>query len=153
MGHHHPHHHHHSPGADHGPAFAVGVALNGLFVLLEAGCGIYAQSLALLADAGHNFSDVLGLLLAWGAMTLARRQPTERRTYGLRRTTIIAALANAVLLLVAVGAISWEAIHRFANPEPLQEGVIVGVAVAGIVVNTVTALLFLRGSQHDVNIR
>src|SRR6187200_187772 len=105
MGHQHPHHSH-SP-VDYGRAFAVGVALNGLFVLLEAGCGIYAQSLALLADAGHNFSDVLGLLLAWGAMTLARRQPTERRTYGLRRTTIIAALANAVLLLVAVGAISW----------------------------------------------
>ena len=146
------HHHHHEP-ADYGRAFAVGVALNGLFVLLEAGCGIYAQSLALLADAGHNFSDVLGLLLAWGAITLARRQPTERRTYGLRRTTIIAALANAVLLLVAVGAISWEAIRRFAHPEPPQEGFIIWVATAGIVVNTATALLFLRGSSHDVNIR
>jgi cobalt-zinc-cadmium efflux system protein len=146
------HHHHHEP-ADYGRAFAVGVALNGLFVLLEAGCGIYAQSLALLADAGHNFSDVLGLLLAWGASTLARRRPTKRRTYGLRRTTIIAALANAVLLLVAVGAISWEAIRRFTHPEPPQEGFIIGVATAGIVVNTATALLFLRGSHHDVNIR
>lgn len=130
----------------------MGVVLNGLFVLLEAGCGIYAQSLALLADAGHNLSDVLGLLLAWGAITLARRRPTERRTYGLRRSTIIAALANAVLLLVAVGGISWEAIRRFIHPEPLQEGVMIGVAAAGIIVNTATALLFLRGS-HDVNIR
>jgi len=146
------HHHHHEP-ADYGRAFAVGLALNGFFVLLEARCGMYAQSLALLADAGHNFSDVLGLLLAWGAMTLASRRPTERRTYGLRRTTIIAALANAVLLLVAVGAISWEAIRRFAHPEPPQEGFIIWVATAGIVVNTATALLFLRGSHHDVNIR
>ena len=148
MGH---HHHHHEP-VDYGRSFAVGVVLNLLFVLLEAGCGIYAQSLALLADAGHNLSDVLGLLLAWGAITLARRPPTERRTYGLRRSTIIAALANAVLLLVAVGGISWESIRRFAHPEPLQEGLVIWVAGAGIVVNTATALLFLRGS-HDVNIR
>ncbi len=144
-------HHHHGP-VDYGRAFAIGVVLNSLFVLLETGCGIYAQSLALLADAGHNLSDVLGLLLAWGAITLARRRPTKRRTYGLRRSTIIAALANAVLLLVAVGGISWEAIRRFAQPEPLQEGVMIWVAAAGIIVNTATALLFLRGS-HDVNIR
>jgi cobalt-zinc-cadmium efflux system protein len=128
------------------------VVLNALFVLLEAGCGVYSQSLALLADAGHNLSDVLGLLLAWGAITLARRRPTERRTYGFRRSTIIAALANAMLLLVAVGGISWEAIRRLVHPEPLQEGVIIWVATAGIVVNSATALLFLRGS-HDVNIR
>lgn len=147
------HDHHHHGSVDYGRAFAVGVVLNGLFVLLEAGSGIYAQSLALLADAGHNLSDVLGLLLAWGAITLARRRPTARRTYGLRRTTVIAALANAVLLLVAVGGISWEAIRRFAHPEPTQEGFMIGVATAGIVVNTVTALLFLRGSSHDVNIR
>ena len=154
MGHQHPHHHHHSHSPlDYGPAFAVGVGLNGLFVLLEAGFGIYAQSLALLADAGHNLSDVLGLLLAWGAMTLARQPPTARRTYGLRRSTIIAALANAVLLLVAVGGISWEAVRRLANPSPPHEGLIIWVASAGIVVNTVTALLFLRGSQKDVNLR
>jgi cobalt-zinc-cadmium efflux system protein len=148
----HEHHHHHGPG-DYGRAFAVGVVLNSLFVLLETGCGIYAQSLALLADAGHNLSDVLGLLLAWGAISLAKRRPTERRTYGLRRSTIIAALANAVLLLVAVGGISWEAIRRFIHPEPLQEGVMIWVAAAGIIVNTATALLFLRGSHNDVNIR
>ncbi|MGI8978303.1 MAG: cation diffusion facilitator family transporter [Pirellulaceae bacterium] len=147
------HHDHQHGRREYGRVFAVGVVLNGLFVLLEAGCGIYVQSLALLADAGHNLSDVLGLLLAWGAMTLARRRPTARRTYGLRRTTIIAALANAVLLLVAVGAISWEAIRRFADPQPAHEAVIIGVAAAGIVVNTVTALLFLRGSHHDVNVR
>ncbi|MCE9528245.1 MAG: cation diffusion facilitator family transporter [Planctomycetales bacterium] len=137
---------------DYGRSFAVGVVLNVLFVLLEAGCGVYSQSLALLADAGHNLSDVMGLLLAWGAIILARRRPTERRTYGFRRSTIIAALANAMLLLVAVGGISWEAIRRIARPEPLQEGVVIWVAAAGIIVNTATALLFLRGS-HDVNIR
>jgi cobalt-zinc-cadmium efflux system protein len=146
------HHHHHHEQGDFSRSFAVGVVLNVLFVALEAGCGLYAQSLALLADAGHNLSDVMGLLLAWGAITLARRPPTRRRTYGLRRSTIIAALANAVLLLVAVGGISWEAIRRFAHPEPLQEGLVIWVAAAGIFVNTVTALLFLRGS-HDVNIR
>jgi len=147
------HHHHHHGTADHGRAFAIGVALNGLFVLLEAASGFYCGSLALVADAGHNLSDVLGLLLGWGAVTLARSRPTARRTYGLRRTTIMAALANAVLLLVAVGGISWEAIRRFAQPAPLQEGWVIAVALAGIVVNTVTALLFLRGSREDVNIR
>ena len=146
------HHHHHHESVDYGRSFAVGVVLNASFVLLEAGCGIYSQSLALLADAGHNLSDVMGLLLAWGAIILARRQPTERRTYGFRRSTIIAALANAALFLVAVGGISWEAIRRLTHPEPLQEGIIIWVAAAGIVVNTATALLFLRGS-HDVNIR
>ena len=147
------HHHHHHEPVDYGRSFAVGVVLNVLFVLLEVGCGVYSQSLALMADAGHNLSDVMGLLLAWGAIILARRQPTERRTYGFRRSTIIAALANAMLLLVAVGGISWEAIRRMAqSPEPLQEGVIIWVATAGIIVNTATALLFLRGSR-DVNIR
>jgi cobalt-zinc-cadmium efflux system protein len=146
-------HHHHLGAADHGRAFAVGVALNGLFVILEASFGVYAQSLALLADAGHNLSDVLGLLLAWGAVKLARQPPTQRRTYGLRRSTILAALTNAVLLLVAVGGISWEAIRRFGNPAPTQEGIIIWVATAGIVVNTATALLFFRGSRDDVNIR
>lgn len=146
------HHHQHAP-VDFGRAFAVGVALNAAFVLLEAGCGIYAQSLALLADAGHNLSDVLGLVLAWGAAALAQRRPTQRRTYGLRRTTIIAALLNSMLLLVAVGAISWEAVRRLAHPERPQEGIIIGAAAAGIVVNTLTALLFFRGRHHDVNIR
>lgn len=129
------------------------MTLNLGFVALEAGCGIYAQSLALLADAGHNLSDVLGLALAWGAMALARRQPSQRRTYGMRRSTIIAALANAVLLLVVVGAISWEALRRFAEPEPPREAFIIWVAAAGFAVNSTTALLFFRGRQQDVNIR
>jgi cobalt-zinc-cadmium efflux system protein len=146
-------HHHHHQSVDFGRAFALGVFLNGAFVLLEAGFGIYAQSLALLADAGHNLSDVLGLGLAWGAATLAQRRPTKRRTYGLRRSTIMAALANAMLLVVAVGAISWEAVRRLARPEPPQEGVMIWVAAAGIVVNTATALLFFRGKERDVNVR
>ena len=149
MGH---HHHHHGPPT-YGRAFAVGVALNLGFVALEAGCGIYAQSLALLADAGHNLSDVLGLVLAWGAMALARRRPTQRRTYGMRRSTIMAALANAVLLLVVVGAISWEAIRRFTHPQPPQESIIIWVAATGFVINSATALLFFRGRHHDANIR
>ena len=150
MGH---NHHHHRASGDYSRAFAVGVILNAAFVLLEAGCGVYAGSLALLADAGHNLSDVLGLVLAWGATALAQRRPTQRRTYGLRRSTIIAALANAVLLLVAVGAISWEAIRRLARPEPPQEAVILWVAAAGIVINAATAMLFFRGRDRDVNIR
>ena len=148
MGHHH----------DHGPvsfdsAFAIGIGLNLAFVLVEAGFGLFAHSLALVADAGHNLSDVLGLGLAWGASVLARQRPTERRTYGLRRSSIVAALANAVLLLVAVGAIGWEAVRRFANPEPAAGMMVIGVAAVGIVINTVTALLFLRGREGDANIR
>lgn len=152
MGHHHDHHHNHGP-ASFDQAFAIGIGLNLAFVLVEAGFGLFAHSLALVADAGHNLSDVLGLGLAWGASVLSRRRPTERRTYGLRRSSIVAALANAVLLLVAVGAIGWEAIRRFANPEPAAGTVVIGVAAVGIVVNTVTALMFLRGRERDANIR
>ncbi|MCI0458981.1 MAG: cation diffusion facilitator family transporter [Gemmataceae bacterium] len=123
------------------------------FVLAEAGLGIAANSLALLADAGHNLSDVLGLLLAWGAGYLARRRPTERRTYGLRRSTILAALLNAVLLLIAVGAITWEAIGRLDRPASVAGGTVIAVAAVGVVVNTVTALLFFSGRRHDPNIR
>src|SRR6478735_7299146 len=119
-------HHHH----DHGPtalnrAFGIGVALNLGFVALEAGFGFWANSLALLADAGHNLSDVIGLLLAWGASYLAAREPSQRRTYGLRRSSILAALVNAVLLLLAVGAIVWEAVQRFHDPEPVAAGTVI----------------------------
>jgi len=107
----------------------------------------------LLADAAHNFSDVLGLLLAWGAVVLARRSPTPRRTYGLRRSTILASLFNAVLLLVAVGGIIWEAVGRFGNPEPVSSGIVMWAASAGVLVNGFTAWLFMRGRKHDVNIR
>jgi cobalt-zinc-cadmium efflux system protein len=128
------------------------VALNVGFVLVEAVYGVVAHSLALLADAGHNLSDVAGLLLAWGAMYLSRRKPTRRRTYGLRRSSILAALGNAVLLLVAVGAIAWEAILRLGHPAPVAGGTVMAVAGLGIVVNGVTALLFMAGRKRDVNV-
>jgi cobalt-zinc-cadmium efflux system protein len=158
-GHHHQHrggHAHH--GHHHGPApaergFAPGVALNLGFVVLEAGAGLLAGSLALLADAGHNLSDVLGLVLAWGAARLARRRPSARRTYGFQRGTILAALANAMLLLVAVGAIGLESVRRLSQPEAVATGLMLWVAAAGVVVNAGTALLFARGRHEDLNRR
>ncbi len=150
-GHPHGHAHSHAPGQYH-TAFAVGIGLNVVFVAVEAGFGWYADSLALLADAGHNLSDVLGLLLAWGASWLGQRKPTERRTYGWKRSSILAALLNAVLLLIALGGIGWEAIHRLQQPEPTLPGVVMIVAGIGIIINTATALMFM-GGQHDVNIR
>jgi cobalt-zinc-cadmium efflux system protein len=150
--------HNHSHGHNHGSsnynrAFIISVTLNTGFVIIEGVYGILANSLALLADAGHNLSDVLGLLLAWGASILARRRPTPRRTYGLRRSSILAALLNAILLLVASGAIAWEAIRRFLEPSPVSGGIIIGVAAVGIVINTVSALMFMSGRQSDLNIR
>lgn len=156
--HHHGHshgpggHHHHAP-KDFGRAFAIGVALNLGFVLVEAGAGLITHSLALLADAGHNLSDVLGLLLAWGAAVLAKRAPSARRTYGLRKGTILASLANAALLLLAVGAIAWEAVRRFGSPEPVQTGPVMIVAAIGIAINTATALMFMKGAEDDLNVR
>ncbi len=148
------HHHEHSPlQRDYGPAFAVGVALNLGFVVVEAAAGFWAGSLALLADAGHNLSDVLGLLLAWGASYLARRRPSPRRTYGLGRASIMAALANALLLVLAVGAIGWEAIQRLIHPVAAAPLPVIAVAGVGVVVNTLTALLFLSGRKEDLNIR
>jgi cobalt-zinc-cadmium efflux system protein len=134
-------------------AMGVGVGLNTLFVVIEAVCGFWAGSLALVADAGHNAGDVLGLLLAWGASRLARRPPSRRYTWGLRRTTIYAALTNAVFLIAACGAILWEAWHRLRSPEPVTGPVMIAVAAAGVVINTLTALLFMRGRERDVNVR
>ncbi|HEX4963214.1 MAG TPA: cation diffusion facilitator family transporter [Thermoanaerobaculia bacterium] len=151
--HHHAGHSHSHAPASFGRAFAIGVGLNLAFVVLEATWGVISHSLSLLADAGHNLSDVLGLLLAWGAAVLARRIPTERRTYGLRRSTTLAALFNAILLLVGVGAIAWEAIGRFRNPPPVAGGTVAWVAAVGIAVNTATALLFVAGRKSDINIR
>lgn len=154
-GHQHGHGHHghsHAP-KDFGRAFAVGTALNLGFVVVEAAAGLFTHSLALLADAGHNLSDVLGLLMAWGAVVLAKRAPSARRTYGLRKGTILASLANAALLLVAVGAIAWEAVRRFAAPEPIQTGPVMVVAAIGIAINTATALMFMKGSKDDLNVR
>lgn len=148
----HDHHHHHHE-VDYGRAFALGIALNAIFVVIEAGFGFALDSLALLADAGHNLSDVLGLVLAWAAEVLGRRASTIRRTYGLRRSSIIAALANAVLLLVAVGGIAWEAVLRLRTPHSPPDAALVWVAGVGIVINLGTALLFFGGSKHDLNVR
>jgi cobalt-zinc-cadmium efflux system protein len=134
-------------------AFAIGVTLNVAYVLAQVVFGILSHSLALLADAGHNLGDVLGLVLAWGASVLAQRPATERRTYGWRRTSIMAALLNAVFLLVAVGAITWEAVRRFAHREDVDPPIVIGVAAAGVVINGITAWLFMSGRRTDLNIR
>ncbi len=147
-----PHAHSHDH-MDHGRAFAVSIALNLGYVALEAVFGFLVGSLALLADAGHNLTDVLGLLLAWGAGLLTRRRPTRRRTHGLRRSSILAALLNAMLLLVAVGGIGWEAVKRIVYPEPPPGAAVIWVAAAGVVINAATAALFLSGRERDVNIR
>ena len=148
----HGHGHAHAP-ADFGRAFAIGVALNTAYVVLEGVFGLLSGSLALLADAGHNLSDVFGLLLAWGASWLAKRRPTDRRTYGYKRGPILASLANAAILLIAVGAITWEAVHRLITPEPVATGTIIWVAAAGVVVNAGTAWLFMSGRKGDLNVR
>jgi cobalt-zinc-cadmium efflux system protein len=146
------HHHHHAP-PDYSRAFAAGVALNLAFVVVEAVFGILSNSLALLTDAGHNLSDVLGLLLAWGAAALAAKRPSTRRTYGYSRATIIASLFSGLLLMGAVGAIGWEAFNRLLEPATPSGGTIMIVAAIGVVINTATALLFLSGKDSDLNIR
>jgi cobalt-zinc-cadmium efflux system protein len=153
-------HHEHGSGHSHahtpksfGFAFALGSALNIAFVLVEAAFGILSNSTALLADAGHNLSDVIGLLIAWGAAVLSRRAPTARYTYGLRSSSILAALFNAVFLLIAVGAIAWEAIQRFTQPAPVAAGTVMIVAAVGIAINGVTAWMFASGRKGDINIR
>jgi cobalt-zinc-cadmium efflux system protein len=133
--------------------FAIGVALNAIYIVVEASYGFLADSLALLADAGHNLSDVLGLLLAWGANYLVQRRPTARHTYGWRKATILAALTNAIILLVAMGGIAWEAVRRFSAPSPVAGKTIIIVAAIGVVINTATALLFLSDRKKDLNIR
>lgn len=151
-GHEHHHHHHHAP-ASFDRAFAIGVGLNVAFVLAEFVFGVRAHSLALVSDAGHNLSDVLGLSLAWAGTVLARRGPTPRRTYGMRRFSILAALGNAGFLLIAVGAITVEAISRLYHPEPVAGRTVMVVAAIGILINTGTALAFMRGRHHDLNVR
>jgi cobalt-zinc-cadmium efflux system protein len=142
----------HAP-ASFGTAFAVGIALNLTFVAVEFVYGVLANSMALVADAGHNLSDVLSLAIAWIASVLARRPPSSRLTYGLGGSSIVAALFNAVLLLVAVGAIAWEAILRLFHPEPVASGTVMIVAAVGIVINGATAWLFASGRKGDLNIR
>ncbi|MDT5272806.1 MAG: cobalt-zinc-cadmium efflux system protein [Acidobacteriota bacterium] len=144
--------HDHAP-ANYGRAFAVGVTLNLGFVIAEVIYGRRSHSLALVADAGHNMSDVLGLVLAWGAMFLARRHPTPERTYGFRRSSILAALINAAVLLISVGAIAWEAIRRISENHAVEEKAVIWVASVGILINAGTALMFMRGRKGDLNIR
>ncbi|MCZ8251753.1 MAG: cation diffusion facilitator family transporter [Hylemonella sp.] len=161
MAHEHPHpphasHHGHAHGpapVDFNRAFLIGIALNSGFVLIEAWYGWQINSLALLADAAHNLSDVAGLLLAWMAALAARLRPDARHTYGWRRASILAAFANAMLLLVAMGSLGWEALQRLGAPEPTEGWTIITVAAIGIVINAATALLFLRGREHDLNVQ
>jgi len=161
MSHDHDHDHGHSHGdvghshapASFGRAFAIGISLNLAYVVAQVVFGIAAHSLALLADAGHNFGDVLGLGAAWGASYLATKTPTERYTYGMRKTSVLAALGNAVFLLVAVGAITWEAIRRLSEYQPVEGRTVMCVAAVGIVINAATALLFMSGRKGDLNIK
>ncbi len=140
------------PG-NYGRAFAIGIALNVAFVVVEACYGWVTGSLALLADAAHNLSDVGGLLLAWAAFAAARLKPSDSKTYGWRRGSILASFINAVILLVAMGSLGWEAIQRFTNPAPIAAGTVMIVAAIGVVINAVTAALFMGGPENDLNIR
>ena len=149
----HAHGHDHGAGGSFGRAFLLGIALNVAFVAVEAVFGLATRSTALLADAGHNLSDVLGLAVAWGGATLARTPPSKRFTYGLKGSTILAALANALLLLVALGAIVLEAVQRLGDPPPVIGTTVAAVAAVGIAVNAATAWLFARGRHGDINIR
>ena len=132
------HDHSHGTG-NYNRSFAIGAVLNIVFVAIEVSYGIFADSLALIADAGHNLSDVVSLLLAWGASVLATKAATEKRTYGFRKATVMASLASAILLLVTLGGITWEAIGRFLNPEPVEGMTVIVVAAIGVVINTLTA--------------
>jgi cobalt-zinc-cadmium efflux system protein len=150
---HHAHHAHAHGNDDYGRAFVVGIVLNVAFVAVEWIFGVRADSLALLADATHNLGDVLGLVMAWSASILSRRRPSERFTYGLRGSSILAALANAIVLLLVTGGIAWEALQRLAQPRAVDGLPVIAVAAAGVLVNGFTAWLFARGRRHDLNIR
>ncbi len=155
MGHDHNHsgHDHSHPPVTYNAAFAIGISLNVIFVIVEAVYGYISQSLALMADAGHNLSDVLGLVVAWAAMYLASRKPSKKFTYGLRSSSILAALANAIFLLLAVGGIAWEAIQRFNESHQVNTSTVMIVATIGIVINGATAVLFMSGSKRDLNLK
>lgn len=153
MGAGHHHHHHAAPAASHGTSFAIAVGLNLAFVVAEVTAGLISGSMALLADAGHNLGDVLSLLLAWGASVLAARPPSPRFTYGLKSSSILAAIANAALLWVALGAILIETLRRFADPPPVAGPTMIAVATIGIAVNGFSAFLFAKGRSRDLNVR
>jgi len=148
----HNHNHSHQVG-DYNRAFAIGIALNLIFVVIETIYGVLSDSLALIADAGHNLSDVFSLLLAWGASYLAKKAATEKRTYGLRKATVMASLGSAILLLIALGGIAWEAVNRVSDPAPVEGMTVIVVAAIGVVINTLTALLFVSGQKNDLNIK
>lgn len=149
----HTHGHHHHIPSSYNRAFAIGVVLNMGFVIVEATFGLLSGSMALIADAGHNLSDVLALLIAWGANLMSQRPASSRYTYGYKSSSILAALANAGLLMVAIGAILFETVRRFFDPAPVEGMTMIVVAGIGVVINTVTALMFIRGRKHDLNIR
>ncbi len=149
----HHHHHHHHPTSNYTRAFIIGTVLNVVFVIIEFAFGFWTGSLSLLADAGHNLSDVFGLLVAWVGNVLAQSPPTQRYTYGLRRSSILAALLNALTLLLVMGGIAWEAISRLFNPTSIPGMTIMMVALVGVIINTITALLFMSGRDQDLNIR
>ncbi len=153
MAHHHAHDHHGHGGISHGRAFGIGIALNLAFVLVEAWYGWKTGSLALLADAAHNLGDVGGLILAWAAFAAARLKPSERKTYGWQRGSILASFINAAVLLVAMGSLGWEAVQRLQQPAPLAAATVMIVAAVGVLINGATALLFMRGQHADLNLR
>ena len=150
---HHSHNHSNSSGQNFNRAFIIGIILNVIYIVVEVVYGLMINSMALIADAGHNFSDVLGLLLAWGAAYLAKTAATEKRTYGLRKSTILAAFFNAILLMIAVGAITIEAIRKLITPEPVEGTTMMIVAGIGFIINAITALLFMKGREKDLNIK
>ncbi|MBK9098065.1 MAG: cation transporter [bacterium] len=147
------HNHNHSHSQNFNRAFIIGIILNVLYIIVELVYGFLINSMALIADAGHNFSDVLGLLLAWGASYLAKTAATEKRTYGLRKSTILAAFFNSIILMIAVGAITIEAIRKIIYPEPVNGQTMMIVAGIGFLINTITALLFMKGREKDLNIK
>ena len=143
----------HSHTPKYNSAFTIGISLNVIYIVVEFIFGLLSNSIALIADAGHNLSDVLGLMLAWGASYFAVKSPTNKRTYGYRKTTVLASLTNAVILLIAVGAIAIEAINRFAEPQAIESETIIYVALIGVVINGITAYLFFGDHKHDINIK
>lgn len=149
---HHGHHNHHAP-KNYNKSFIFGICLNSLFVLIEGFYGYFSNSLALMADAGHNLSDVAGLLIAWGAIWLATKKPTRHFTFGLRKSSILSALFNALFLMIAVGIIIWEAFHRLWSPNIIEYKTVIIVASIGIVINAITALLFFKDKDDDINIK
>jgi cobalt-zinc-cadmium efflux system protein len=151
--HEHNHAHHHHRPARYGKVFALALGLNGSFVVIELVFGLLANSIALVADAGHNLSDVLGLVLAWIAHELCRREPSSQKTYGWRKSSIVAAFLNAIFLVLVTGGIAWEALQRLMSPDALQGKTMIIVAAIGIVINTSTALLFMRDRHHDLNLK